>query len=691
MGAHGRLLGAALAVLCPAALGAAGQEPSPSAPGDRLSVLDVPFVAQSEALCGGAAAAMVLRYWGRRDVYAEDFQPLLEPGREGIEAGRLAAALDERGFDAHVAAADSESVRRHLARGRPPILLLELAPGRRHYVVVVAWAAGRVLLHDPADRPFRVWREAELEAAWARTGRLLLLVVPRAEAVRAPAGPAPADLAATAGPEGPQACGGLVPEAVAFAGRGDLAAAGLRLEAARQLCPAAGLPRRELAGVRFRQERYAESATLAAEAVALDGGDTLSWRLLATSRYLADDADGALAAWNHVGEPEVDLVTTEGLDRTRPAVVSSRLGIRPRSRLLLAEWRRASRRLSDLPTLTSARLRYRPVGSGRAEVTAAVVERPLLPSLPILALQLGGDALVRRETRLGLASPGGEGGRLEAGVRWWEKRPAAWLSFDAPRALRLPGIVSLEALYDEQRYRTDASAGSTPSVERRRRASVASSDWLTAGLRARLALAVERDEQRGTAGVAALRLDQRLAADRLSLAGGLVAGVPFGSGPRFLCADFRLAVRSRAGGHRSRFAAHGRAGFSYAGSGAPLAYWPGAGTGTGRELLLRAHPLLSDGVVTGEAFGRRLLDAGVEGEVSLVRSGVASIGVAAFLDAARPWDRPARPGPADWLADVGTGLRLHLPTVGVLRLDLATPTGSRQLTFSAGWQLPWPR
>jgi hypothetical protein len=676
-------------VLCLADLAAAGQVPSPPGPGDRLSVLDVPFVAQSEALCGGAAAAMVLRYWGRRDVFAEDFAPLVEPGREGIRAGRLAAALDGRGFDAHVAAADSEAVRLHLARGRPPILLLELTPGRRHYVVVVAWAAGRVLLHDPADRPFRVWREAELEAAWARTGRLLLLVVPRA-AAQAPA-PAPAEPAATADPRDRDTCGGLVPEAVAFAGRGDLDAAGLRLEAARQLCPAASLPRRELAGVRFRQERYAESASLAAEAVALDGGDTLSWRLLATSRYLADDADGALAAWNRIGEPQVDLVSTEGLDRTRPAVVSSRLGVRPRSQLLLSEWRRAARRLADVPALASTRLRYQPVGSGRAEVTAAVVERPLLPPLPILALQLGGDALVRRETRLGLASPGGEGGWLEAGVRWWERRPAAWLSFAAPGALRLPGVVSLEAMYDEQRYRTDASAGSTPSVERRRRASIASSDWLTASLQTRLALAVERDEQRGTAGVAALRLDQRLAADRLSLAGGVVAGVPLGSGRRFLCADARLAVRTGAGERGSRFTAHGRAGFSYAGSGAPLAYWPGAGTGTGRELLLRAHPLLSDGVVTGEAFGRRLLDAGVEGEAWLLRSSFASVGVAAFVDAARPWDRPARPGPAGWLADVGTGLRLRLPTVGVLRLDLATPTGSRQLTFSAGWQLPWPR
>ena len=35
-----------------------------------LTVLEVPFLAQSELLCGGAAAAMVLRYWGSQDALA---------------------------------------------------------------------------------------------------------------------------------------------------------------------------------------------------------------------------------------------------------------------------------------------------------------------------------------------------------------------------------------------------------------------------------------------------------------------------------------------------------------------------------------------------------------------------------------------------------------------------------------------
>ena len=43
--------------------------------GGRRSALalDVPYLPQTEALCGGAAAAMVMRYWGARDVYPDDF------------------------------------------------------------------------------------------------------------------------------------------------------------------------------------------------------------------------------------------------------------------------------------------------------------------------------------------------------------------------------------------------------------------------------------------------------------------------------------------------------------------------------------------------------------------------------------------------------------------------------------------
>ena len=55
--------------------------------------MDVPFFAQTVDLCGGAAAAMVLRYWGDRDVQAEDFAALVDSTRGGISTLDLVNAL----------------------------------------------------------------------------------------------------------------------------------------------------------------------------------------------------------------------------------------------------------------------------------------------------------------------------------------------------------------------------------------------------------------------------------------------------------------------------------------------------------------------------------------------------------------------------------------------------------------------
>ena len=65
-----------------------------------LTILDVPFVAQTELLCGGAAAAMVMRYWGERGIDAEAFQPLVDARAGGIRTDALATALRMRNWNA---------------------------------------------------------------------------------------------------------------------------------------------------------------------------------------------------------------------------------------------------------------------------------------------------------------------------------------------------------------------------------------------------------------------------------------------------------------------------------------------------------------------------------------------------------------------------------------------------------------
>src|SRR5688572_33009199 len=90
-----------------------------------LTVLDVPFISQSEALCGGAAAAMVLRYWGERGLSAESFSHLVDRSAAGIRTDALVSELRSRGWMAAALAGSGEAIDAELRRGRPVLTLIE--------------------------------------------------------------------------------------------------------------------------------------------------------------------------------------------------------------------------------------------------------------------------------------------------------------------------------------------------------------------------------------------------------------------------------------------------------------------------------------------------------------------------------------------------------------------------------------
>jgi len=265
-------------------------------------------------------------------------------------------------------------VRAHLEKGRPVLALLAVDRRRFHYVVVVGWAARRVIVHDPARASFRVLREDEFLAAWAGTDYWSLLVLPAAGEAKEPDG-GRVPTAPTVD-ESPDACSPLVSQALRLAKDGDLPGAESLLTAARESCPESSAPVRELAGVRLLQSRTADSALLAEQAVALDPGNLYAWRLLATGRFLLDDRDGALRAWNHVGEPRIDLARLEGLRRLSQDTVTDAIELPPRGLLTEPALGRARRRLGELPALSGSRIGYRPLPGGQAEVEVAVLERP---------------------------------------------------------------------------------------------------------------------------------------------------------------------------------------------------------------------------------------------------------------------------------------------------------------------------
>ena len=60
--------------------------------------IDVPYLPQTDALCGGAAAAMVFRYYGDAHADAQAFAPLVDRRAGGIANDVLTRAIAARGW-----------------------------------------------------------------------------------------------------------------------------------------------------------------------------------------------------------------------------------------------------------------------------------------------------------------------------------------------------------------------------------------------------------------------------------------------------------------------------------------------------------------------------------------------------------------------------------------------------------------
>ena len=169
----------------------AGTVPHAQDASPPVSLLDVPYISQSEALCGGAAAAMVLRYWGERALSAESFAHLVDRSAAGIRTDALAADIAGRGWTATAVAGDDLLARAELARGRPVLALIRDRPWTFHYIVIVAWQEHSIVFHDPARAPFRVMGREEFTRRWKAARSWMLIVVPGAAAAVDDAAAAP--------------------------------------------------------------------------------------------------------------------------------------------------------------------------------------------------------------------------------------------------------------------------------------------------------------------------------------------------------------------------------------------------------------------------------------------------------------------------------------------------------------------
>jgi predicted double-glycine peptidase len=598
-------------------------------------LLDVTFLPQGRLLCGGASAAMVLRYWGAEDVYAEDFQELVDEDEGGISTADLEAAVRARDWRAMPLRADRETVRRYLSSGRPLIALLRSSERRFHYVVLTGYSGDDLVLHDPSLGPNRLRSFDSVFESWAASHVWALLVTPRESL------PAKAEARASA----PQASG----EALVL---------------------------RERAAARFLEEEWSQAASLAAAALELAPEDDHARSIFAASLYLSGDRERALEAWNAGGKPKLDRVEIRGLARTRQEVLYRYLDVSPGEPLTAEELRKAQRRVSDLPTLERARVSYEPLGEARAKLVASLAERSRFEPLPSALLRGTVEALVYRTIRGGLSSPTGGGESIEGGFRWWEERPKLWVSLAAPELLSLPGIGSLEGYFEQQSY---ALPGSAPVEESWRGARLSAFDWVSSGTRAGFQIGFHEEDSAGSWIALGGGIERRIAGDRVSLRADAVQWLATGDAASFREAGASAAARLV---ERQSWSLRARLDARLVTENAPLTVWPGAGSDNARPLLLRGYPLLEEGVLRGKGFGPKLLHASVEIERTLWNPGMVKLGLATFVDWARVYGRDGESPGSLW--SPGAGLRVDL-FGRTLRLDAATALGRGGLVVSAGW------
>jgi len=624
-----------------------------------LTVLDVPFIAQSELLCGGAAAAMVMRYWGERGVDAESFQSLVEPKAGGIRTDILAANLRGRDWNATAVEGSSETIAQELQQARPVIALVEDRPRIYHYVVVVARNADGVVFHDPARAPFRVMSAADFDKRWAAARRWMLVVTP--PVARDRAGPVASSL------DQGTPCDALVASAVRQAQQNRLEESERTLVGALS-CPG-GAVFRELAGLRAVQRRWPEAADLAAAALAREPDDGYASRLLATARFIGDDQLGALDAWNQAHEPRIDLIRIDGLVRTRYRVVERHLGLNTGEVLTRRALVRARRRLNELPSGFGA-VDFVPLSAGVAEVRATVVERSIVPRNSFDLAVVGLATAVTRELVVPIVSATEGGEQITADWRFWAHRPLYQLSIAAPAPWR--GIWSVAARRERQPFTTTFS----PTVHDSLQLDVA--DWANGVVRWQIGGGIDRWNERRVFPTAAAAMRLTSAADRLDARAQVRSW--FGERIRFGQAEVR--VRARSSSRLEGFVVTADGGVAAVTDSAPPDLWFAGDTGRARPLLLRAHPILTD----GERFRTERMARIFAHETTEVqhwwRVGPFRTGFATFVDTGLTARRLS--GGAITDVDVGVGLRGSYPgRAGALRLDIARGIRDGHVAISA--------
>ncbi len=120
------------------------------------------------------------------------------------------------------------------------------------------------------------------------------------------------------------------------------------LEEGRRLAPADPRFRVELAGITFKQKKYAQAAQHLRAAIRLDPQDPYTNNFLATVYFLEGNLEAALKYWNRVGKPAIADVREEPEPRVDAALLDSAFAFSPAAALRLPQFLDTNARMRGL-------------------------------------------------------------------------------------------------------------------------------------------------------------------------------------------------------------------------------------------------------------------------------------------------------------------------------------------------------
>ncbi|HTR66348.1 MAG TPA: tetratricopeptide repeat protein, partial [Terriglobales bacterium] len=121
----------------------------------------------------------------------------------------------------------------------------------------------------------------------------------------------------------------------------------------------------ELAGVEFKQKRYAAAAAHLRRALKLVPGDTYANDFLASVYLLEGSQEAALQRWNREKKPRIAAVTPEPVPQIDPALLDRAFAFSPAATLLLPQLLASEKRVQGLDIFSAYRfdLSARPDGA----------------------------------------------------------------------------------------------------------------------------------------------------------------------------------------------------------------------------------------------------------------------------------------------------------------------------------------